>query len=112
LPRAELFDLFNPRFSGILGNYWGANAFKQHSEYFGIIILALAIVGIILAWRRRETKFFAGFGLFAILMALGGNTPFYRIPYTIFPMLNSFRAPAMIFFTVSFSSVVLAALCL
>jgi len=110
LPRAELFDLFNPRFSGILGNYWGANAFKQHSEYFGIIILALAIVGIILAWKRRETKFFTFFGLFAILMALGGNTPFYRIPYTIFPMLSSFRAPAMIFFTVSFSVVVLAAL--
>jgi len=110
LPRMELFDLFNPRFSGILGNYWGANAFKQHSEYFGIIILALMIVGIIMAWKRRETKFFSFFGLFGILMALGGNTPFYRIPYTIFPLLNGFRAPAMIFFTVSFCAVVLAAL--
>jgi len=111
LPRLELFDLFNPRFSG-LGpqNYWGSNAFKQHTEYFGIIILALVIVGVILAWRRRETRFFAGFSLFGILMALGGNTFFYRLPYTVFPLLSSFRAPAMIFFTVTFSATVLAAL--
>jgi hypothetical protein len=110
LPRLEVFDLFNARFSGILQNYWGANAFKQHSEYFGIIIMALAIVGIILAWRRRETKFFMGFSVFGLLMALGGNTPFYYIPYYILPLLKSFRAPAMIFFTVAFSAVVLAAL--
>ncbi|MBN2379137.1 hypothetical protein JXM67_04990 [candidate division WOR-3 bacterium] len=110
LPKMELVDLFNPRFSGILNNYWGSNAFKQHAEYFGIIILALMIVGIILAWKRRETKFFAGFGIFGVLMALGGNTPFYHIPYNIFPLLKSFRAPAMIFFTVSFSAVVLAML--
>lgn len=110
LPRLEVFDLFNARFSGILQNYWGQNAFKQHSEYFGIIILALAIVGIILAWRRRETKFFMGFSIFGLLMALGGNTPFYYIPYYILPLIKSFRAPAMIFFTVAFSAVVLASL--
>lgn len=110
LPRMELADLLNPRFSGILQNYWGSNAFKQHSEYLGIIIIALMIVGLILAWRRRETKFFAGFGLFGLLMALGGNTPFYYIPYYVLPLIKSFRAPAMIFFTVAFSTVVLAAL--
>ncbi len=110
LPRLEVFDLFNARFSGILQNYWGTNAFKQHSEYFGIIILALAIVGIILAWRRRETKFFMGFSVFGLLMALGGNTPFYYIPYYILPLIKSFRAPAMIFFTIAFSAVVLASL--
>lgn len=110
LPRMELVDLLNPRFSGILQNYWGSNAFKQHSEYFGIIIVALMIVGLILAWRRRETKFFAGFGIFGILMALGGNTPFYYIPYYVLPLIKSFRAPAMIFFTVTFCAVVLAAL--
>lgn len=112
MPRLEVFDLFNARFSGILENYWGPNAFKQHSEYFGIIIMALAIVGIILAWKRKETKFFMGFSLFGLLMSLGGNTFFYRIPYEIFPLLKSFRAPAMIFFTVAFSSVVLAAMAL
>ncbi|MEA3310615.1 MAG: hypothetical protein U9Q76_00165, partial [candidate division WOR-3 bacterium] len=110
LPRTELIDLFNPRFSGILQNYWGANAFKQHAEYFGIIIVALLIVGLILAWRRRETKFFAGFGIFGLLMALGGNTPFYYIPYYVLPLVKSFRAPAMIFFTVTFSIIVIASL--
>jgi len=110
LPRTELIDLLNPRFSGILQNYWGANAFKFHAEYFGVIIVALAIVGLILAWRRRETKFFAGFGIFGLLMALGGNTPFYYIPYYVFPLVKSFRAPAMIFYTVTFSAVVLGAL--
>lgn len=110
LPPTELIDLLNPRFSGILQNYWGQNAFKQHAEYFGVIIAALLIVGLILAWRRRETKFFAGFGIFGLLMALGGNTPFYYIPYHVFPLLKSFRAPAMIFFTVTFSIIVIASL--
>ncbi len=110
MPRSELFDIINPRFSGILQHYWGANAFKQHSEYFGIIILALMIVGLILAWRKRETRFFAAFSLFGLLMALGGNTPFYRIPYYILPMIKSFRAPAIIFFTLTFSAVVIASL--
>jgi len=110
LPRTELIDLLNPRFSGILQNYWGANAFKQHAEYFGIIIVALLIVGLVLVWRRRETKFFAGFGIFGLLMALGGNTPFYYIPYYVLPLVKSFRAPAMIFFTVTFSIIVIASL--
>lgn len=110
LPRAELFDIFNPRFSGMLNHYWGANAFKQHSEYFGIVIVALLIVGLVLAWKKRETKFFAGFGIFGLLMALGGNTPFYYIPYYIFPLIKSFRAPAMVFFTVTFCAVVLGCL--
>lgn len=110
LPRLELVDLLNPRFSGLLYNYWGANSFKLHAEYFGVLILALAIVGLIMAWRRRETKFFAGFSLFGILMALGAGTPFYYIPYYILPLIKSFRAPAMIFFTVAFCTVVLASL--
>ncbi|MBD3284796.1 YfhO family protein [candidate division WOR-3 bacterium] len=110
MPRMELMDLVNPRFSGTMDSYWGSNPLKQHAEYFGIIILVLLVVGLIIAWRRRETKFFAGFGLFGLLMALGGNTIFYVIPYNILPLLNRFRAPAMIFYTVSFSAVVVAML--
>jgi|GEM_PF-283833 len=110
MPRMELVDLINPRFSGTMETYWGSNPLKQHAEYFGIIILILLIVGLIIAWRRRETKFFAGFGLFGLLMALGGSTIFYVLPYNILPLLNRFRAPAIIFFTVSFSAVVVAML--
>ncbi|MCX6841485.1 MAG: YfhO family protein, partial [candidate division WOR-3 bacterium] len=43
-------------------------------------------------------------------MAWGGNTPFYYIPYYLFPGISKFRGPAMIFFLAAFSLVVLAGL--
>ncbi len=109
LPPLEIIDWINPNFSGILENYWGLNAFKQHTEYFGIIILFFAIAGMIMRWKNRNVRFFTLYTIFGLLMALGGHTPFYRIPYHLFPMISKFRAPALIFFTVSFSFVVLAA---
>lgn len=108
LPPLEILDWINPNFSGILENYWGLNYFKQHTEYFSVIVLFFAIIGIVLKWKNRYVKFFFFYMIFGVLMALGGYTPFYRIPYHLFPMLSKFRAPALIFFTVSFSFVVLA----
>jgi hypothetical protein len=109
LPKLELFDLITPHFSGLLDNYWGTNYFKQHTEYLGILPLLLAGIAIIYRMRDRYVKFFTGLGLFGILMALGGQTPFYKIPYYLFPLLKKFRAPGMIFFIASFSLCVLAA---
>uniref|UniRef100_A0A7C6AAF2 YfhO family protein n=1 Tax=candidate division WOR-3 bacterium TaxID=2052148 RepID=A0A7C6AAF2_UNCW3 len=104
----ETFDLITPRFSGGLDHYWGRNPFKHHTEYLGILPLILALIGIIFCWRERITKFFFGLLLFTLLMAWGGHTPFYYLPYYLLPGVSKFRAPALIFFTSAFSIITLA----
>ncbi|MEO0115272.1 MAG: YfhO family protein [candidate division WOR-3 bacterium] len=104
----ETFDLITPRFSGGLDHYWGRNPFKHHTEYLGILPLILALVGIIFCWREQFTKFFFGLLIFTLLMAWGGHTPFYYLPYYLLPGINKFRAPSLIFFTTAFSIVTLA----
>ncbi len=110
MPPLETFDLLTPDFSGRGELYWSFNYFKQHTEYFGIIILFLAIFTVAAFIKKRRIIFFLSLGLFGILMAWGGFSPFYYIPYHIFPMIAKFRAPGMIFFITSFSFVILAML--
>jgi hypothetical protein len=104
----ETFDLVTARFTGGLDHYWGRNPFKSHTEYLGILPLILALIGIIYTWRERNTKFFFWLLMFILLMAWGGHTPFYYIPYYLFPGVAKFRAPALIFFVGAFSIIVLA----
>lgn len=109
MPIRETLDLLSPHFSGILDQYHGTNPFKLHSEYMGLLPLLFAVVGIIRGWRRGGTKFFLVAFIVALLMAWGGNTPFYRLPYLLLPGLSKFRGPGMIFFLASFSLAALAA---
>ncbi|MEO0070775.1 MAG: hypothetical protein ABIK39_01635, partial [candidate division WOR-3 bacterium] len=103
MPIAETFDLLTPNFSGGLWNYWSKNPFKLHSEYLGILPLLFALIALCRSWRKPEVKFFFFTFIIALLMAWGGNTPFYRIPYYLLPGLNKFRGPGMIFFIAGFS---------
>lgn len=103
----ETFDLITPRFSGGLDYYWGRNPFKHHTEYLGILPIILALVAISFCWRKQITKFFFGLFLFTLLMAWGGHTPFYYLPYYLLPGISKFRAPSLIFFIGAFSLVVL-----
>jgi hypothetical protein len=109
MPPEETFDLITAKFSGGLDHYWGRNPFKHHTEYLGILPLILALVALVFCWRERIVKFFFGLFCFALLMAWGGHTPFYYIPYYLFPGTGKFRAPSLIFFVAAFSVVVLAA---
>jgi hypothetical protein len=70
----------------------------------------LASVAFLLKDRRRFTWFFVFLAGYGTLFALGGHTPFYRLPYALLPMIKMTRAPGMIFVLVSFSAAVLAAL--
>jgi hypothetical protein len=110
MPPLELVDLIIPTFSGILDNYWGMNSFKIHLEYFGIIAVIFAMLAIVLYWKKRYVKFYAVTALVVVLVAIGGSTPFFRIPYTLIPGFRLFRAPALIFYLVSFSILVLGAI--
>lgn len=87
--------------------YWGKNAFKDNSEYIGILPLFFGLMAIIFV-RTRRTWFFMGLGAFALVYALGGSTPLYHIFYNLIPNVKHLRAASMIMFVFSFSFCLLA----
>jgi hypothetical protein len=108
-PPEELLNAYLPQFSGFLETYSGRNFIKLHSDYLGatVLLLAGAAFGSV---RRRGLVWFWGIaGLFVLLVALGGYTPFYRLWYLL-PMMSVVRAPSMIYFLLSLTAAVLAAI--
>jgi hypothetical protein len=107
----EAVSLIIPEFAGSdvgEGNYyWGKNAFKDNSEYAGIIPIFLAFIGLFFA-RRKEAYFFGGLALFSLIYALGDTTPLFKLYYYLIPNVKSLRAPGTIMFLFLFSVSLLA----
>src|SRR5881296_936991 len=88
--------------------YWGSNPLKLHSEYLGLPVIALAILG--LGYRRRRLVWWtAGIGALFLLIALGASTPFYHLWWAVMPYVKKTRAPGMVFFIVAFCTAIFAA---
>ncbi len=102
----------NERGEYVFPIYRGENPFRLHTEYVGATVLVLVALGLWYARRNRYWWFFTGLGLFALTLALGGNTPFYRLYYEILPGVKRFRAPDLAYYVLAFSLVVGAALAL
>ncbi len=101
LPPSELWSLFIPEFNGIREAYWGLNPLKHHTEYVGLIPLALAWFGLTDKQRRPVVLGLGAIGLLFFFIALGRHFPFYRLWYEVMPMMKKVRAPGMAFiFTV------------
>jgi hypothetical protein len=112
-PLEELINTYVPQFSGILDNYWGRNGIHLHSEYLGVSVLILAVLGFAAvrsARRRNFARFWLGAMIVALLWALGGSTPFFHIIYAIVPGTKFFRAPSTIIYLVGLAIAVFAAL--
>jgi hypothetical protein len=92
--------------------YRGENAFRLHTEYLGGLVVLLVALGAYYSRRNRYWWFFAGLGLFALTMSLGGNTPLYRLYYEVLPGLKRFRAPDLAYYVLGFSLICMAALTL
>lgn len=110
MPPANIVDWLIPEFTGILGNYWGENAAKLHSEYLGAAVLGLATLGFGQRARRRLLWFAGGAALLFVLVSLGGHTPFYRLWYALVPGVKVTRAAGMAFFVPTFLVAMAAAL--
>lgn len=112
IPWAHVPELLIPRFAGESFNrsYWGPNGIKFHSEYLGLAVVALAIVGAFDHTRRRMIVWLLGIGLVFLLVALGASTPFFRLWWEVVPFSKSMRAPGMALFIVAFITATLAAL--
>ena len=113
MPALELIGTMWGGFNGWLETYWGTNAFKLHSDYLGLLVGVLALTAIIHTPTGRERKrlwFWTGAVIFGTLWVLGGQTPFYRIPFHLFPMISKTRAPSMMWGHVALCMGVLTAL--
>lgn len=106
----------------LLPAYRVPGGFKLHTEYVGALVIVLLALGALYTTRRDAQRlgsvehrywwFFAGLALFAVSLALGGNTPLYHLYYAVLPGLKRFRAPDLAYYVAAFSTVVMAALTL
>ncbi|HEU4830368.1 MAG TPA: hypothetical protein VFT04_14335 [Gemmatimonadales bacterium] len=102
LPIEELFGTVLPHFNGLGPDaYWGRNFAKLHSEYLGVIVVALAGLGVPARRRQRGLTALAVIAGLFLLISLGGHTPFYRLWYEVMPFMKKVRAPGMAFFLVA-----------
>jgi hypothetical protein len=98
----EVTALFLPDLVGSLETYWGANVFKLHTEYVGVVPVALATLALAATFSsrmrgedRRLVRFLTAAAILGILFATGSATPVHRLGYALVPMIKDLRAPAM-----------------
>jgi hypothetical protein len=109
VPWNHVPELFIAGFTGEGESYWGTNPLKLHSEYLGLPVVALAVLGAA-DRRRRLIWWLGGIGLLFLLISLGAATPFYRVWWNVMPFVKKTRAPGMAFYVVAFVTAVCAAL--
>jgi len=124
----EMFTLVMPRFLGgtsselytgdsvpalkgrIIPGYWGDMPFSGNTEYLGIVVLILTVIGL---YGYRKNGLIISLGLliiFSFLLSLGRHLPaFYGIFFKYMPAFNKFRCPSMILVLVMFSTSVISA---
>ncbi|MBW3628955.1 MAG: hypothetical protein KY464_06620 [Gemmatimonadetes bacterium] len=123
MPEGEVLSMAVPEQAGVsvqdpntgeplFPEYRGENGFKLHTEYVGAFVLVLLALGGYYSRRNRYWWFLVGLSVFFMTVALGGNTPLYRLYYEILPGTKRFRAPSLSYFVVAMSLVAMAALTL
>lgn len=110
IPWNHVPEFFLANFVGSRETYWGGNFAKLHSEYLGLPVIALAVLGAGDASRRRLVAWVGGIGMLFLLVSLGGATPFYRVWWAVMPFMQKVRAAGMAFYIVAFVVAILAAL--
>lgn len=111
IPWLHVPEFFLARFTGETNNgtYWATNPLKLHSEYLGLPVIALAVLGF-RSTQRRLVYWLSGIGVLFLLVALGAATPFYRVWYEVMPFVKQTRAPGMALYVVALVLATLAAL--
>ena len=109
VPWAHVPGFFLRDFVGARDTYWGPNPIKLHSEYLGLPVVALAVLGAASRGRRRLVLWLGGIGLLFLLISMGAATPFYQVWWAVMPLVKKTRAPGMAFFVPSFVTACFAA---
>lgn len=89
--------------------YWGQKPFEDAAPYAGIIILALAIIGVVMNRKDLFVQFLTLLSIFALILSYGYTMPIlYDFFYYNVPFFNKFRAPSMVLALVHFALPILA----
>jgi len=112
-PPEELWELLLPRFTGDsirggYGNYWGRWGERLVSDYLGMAIIILALIGGLISARPVKFYFMLLFFI-SMIIACGAYSPLYRILYEYVPGMSHFRSPATVMFLMGICAAVLAA---
>jgi hypothetical protein len=110
VPWEHVPGFFFRDFVGARDTYWGPNPLKFHSEYLGLPVVALAVLGALSRDRRRLVLWLGGIGLLFLLVSMGDATPFYRVWWAVMPLVRKTRAPGMAFFVPAFVTACFAGL--
>jgi len=112
IPWEHVPEFFFSRFVGdsVSRTYWGSNGLKLHSEYLGLPLIALAVLGAATRDRKKLVLWLGGIGVLFLLVTLGSSTPFYRLWYAVVPYVKQTRAPGMALYVVALILAVFAGL--
>lgn len=89
--------------------YWGDMPFTGSSDYIGVAVFVLMILGIVGNWKNTFVRSLTVFTIFAILLAFGRHLSFfYKLFFYNLPYFSKFRVPTMIMMAVFFVFIVLA----
>ncbi|MFA6107557.1 MAG: hypothetical protein WDA75_02195 [Candidatus Latescibacterota bacterium] len=112
----EVGSLIVPEFGGfddLAGQeyrYWGRNGMKTNSEYFGVLVLLLALVAVADARRQPLVLFMGIWFLVALAFTLGGHTPVHKLAFYLLPGAKVLRTVGMAAYLFALAACVLAAL--
>ena len=113
----EVASLVVPEFGGydnVLveggSRYWGRNAFKINSEYFGALAVLLALLMVPECRRRPQVALLGGVFVLALAYVLGKHTPVHYLAFHLLPGADVQRAIGMGSFVFAFAGCALAGL--
>lgn len=115
----EMMTLIVPHYYGF-GNveingqrtnlYWGQMPFTDSPVYFGVITFLLAVIGVVLNFRKNNfVQALTVIIVIFMLLSFGRTFPvLYNLFYDNVPFFSSFRAPVMVHYYIDLAFVVLA----
>jgi hypothetical protein len=110
IPPAGLVSILVPGFFGRgTGPFWGP-WLRTEMGYVGILPLVLALIALVLSWRRHAlSRFLLLLGTVGFLIALGPHTALHGWTYALIPFFRQLRVPARAIFLFDFAVAMLAA---
>ena len=81
-----------------------------HSDPFiGVAVLLLSLAAIVLGWQQREIRIFGAIALGGLLYGFAHHDVFHGILYSILPVVDKARTPAMATILIGFGAAITAA---
>ena len=115
LPPNQLLNFIAPTLHGhpAYGSFTARGNFWETCCYVGVVPFALAVMGFVSAWLRREDRQFRFWSIIVVLgtwLAMGGKGRLYYWFFKVLPGFKNFHDPARCLLWACFAVAILAAL--